>query len=404
MNRQHQFRRLIGLFTLLAGFGEPKAQRFRYTADLDPVPVSGFYAIPVTPPLSSGVKTDFSDLRIKDDKGKPVPYLLESALPELYEERYQAMRIRTNAVDDSGNNVIIVDNSPGVRLDGFRLLFQNAAVSRTIDLAGSNDTARWFSIVENIGLQRRFVQDSDSFSEQLSFPLSSCRYFRVFIRNGRNKPLKVLSADRLLGNFKLAPLVSISNPPPEFNSKDSAGITTLTLRNPMHYHISAVTIQVSSPRFFQRSLTCYAGGRQAGDFVIKSDSVLHLALPLLNDSLITIQIYNEDNPALEISSVSTQQYAEKIITYLEKSRSYKLEMSSDVATTPHYDLIHFKDSIPANVPSLHFSRIIPLESNPVAAKKDDQNGWLWPCLVFVIIVLGLSAYRLAKDVAEKKSE
>ena len=42
------------------------AQQFQYRSNLDTVTSSGFYAIPITPELSSHLKTDFSDFRIAD--------------------------------------------------------------------------------------------------------------------------------------------------------------------------------------------------------------------------------------------------------------------------------------------------------------------------------------------------
>ena len=60
-----------------------QGQSFRNKAAIDSVGKAGFYAIGVTPSLSSHVKTDFSDLRIADENANPVPYVLKSNIPLL---------------------------------------------------------------------------------------------------------------------------------------------------------------------------------------------------------------------------------------------------------------------------------------------------------------------------------
>lgn len=113
-----------------------------------------------------------------------------------------------------------------------------------------------------------------------------------------------------------------------------------------------------------------------------------------------IKIYNDDSPPLEIAEVSTAQNAERIITYLETGKSYNLEMASSNATSPHYDLVSFKDSIPRKLKEIGFSNISNRSSGSALSNRNFRQVWLWPTLIFVLIVLGLFTYRLAKDVAK----
>jgi hypothetical protein len=389
------------LFLLVLFYGYASAQSYKNKAKIDSVSQSGFYAIHVTPALSSLVKTDFSDLRIIDNKGNPIPYLLGSDIPMLDSARFMPLKILKNFVSDSGQSILIIENIPDGKMDGFYIRMKNAAVSRTISLSGSNDAIKWYSIVENIDLEKRFIQDHDSFQEFISLPLSSYRYFSVIIYNGKNDPLDIISAQKRIQTIPAEKYDLVKNPSNSFTSKDSSKITWLAVDNSRKFHISNVLFQVKTPRFYKRQVDVIVGGILAGNFIISSDSVVNLNLPAFNDSVFTIKIYNEDNPPLEITDLSTAQNDERIITYLESGKTYEFEMTSADASFPHYDLVSFKDSIPKEIKEIGFSGISNIPSVVKVSDSYFKQAWLWPALIFALIVLCLFTYRLTKDVAKR---
>lgn len=144
-----------------------------------------------------------------------------------------------------------------------------------------------------------------------------------------------------------------------------------------------------------------AGDFLVGNFTISSDSLIRFSLPMLNDSLITIQIYNEDNPPLDISSITTAQDAEQIIAWLDSGKSYQLDMMSADAQPPRYDLVNFKDSIPENIKQIGVSHMVNISApRTVAPLVLFKNSWLWGILAFVLVVLALFTIRLTKEVGK----
>jgi hypothetical protein len=389
------------LFFLVFFYGYAGAQSYKNKAHIDSIKQSGFYAINVTPELSSLIKIDFSDLRIMDNKGNPIPYLLENDIPILDSGFFESLKILKNIVNDSGQNVLIIENASGEKIDGFYIRMKNAAVSRTISLSGSDEESKWYSIVENLSLEKRFIQNHDSFQEYISFPLSSYKYFRVIIYNGRNDPLDILSVQKRNQTRPTAKYDLLKNPSNSFVRKDSGKITWLTVDNARNFHISNVLFQVKSPRFYKRQVDVVVDGITVGNFIISSDTVVNLNLPVFNDSIFAIKIYNEDNPPMEIVALYTAQNAEKIITYLESGKSYDLEMTNANAISPQYDLVSFKDSIPKEVNEIGFSDIRNSSSVVTVNNSSFIQIWLWPTLTFVLIVLGLFTYSLIKDVAKR---
>jgi hypothetical protein len=387
------------IWILMGGYA--RAQTFQHTARIDSVDHSGFYAIHITPALSTLMKADFSDLRIKDSSGNPVPYLMGTEISWKDSSQFAQLKIVENAVNDSGQTVLVVENNPNEMLDAFYIRIKNAAVSRSINLSGSKDGTQWYSIIENVNFEKRFIQDHDSFLENISFPSSSYSYYRIIIYNGKNDPLDIISVQKRIQNEHQVVNTVIQNPPAYFVRKDSSKITWLTVDNSAKYHISNVLIKVKSPRFYKRQVDVLVGGGLAGNFLISSDSLVQLSLPLFNDSVFAVKIYNEDNAPLVITGISTGQNPEDIITYLEAGKTYQLEMTSAFAAKPHFDLLNFRDSIPKDIKGIGLSNIVNNSSVKGVNNGDIRPFWLWPVLTFVLVVLGLFSYRLIKDMSKK---
>ena len=98
------------LFLLALYCTDAKAQTFRNMALIDSVQQAGFYRIIITSELSSLLKIDFSDLRIADAKDNPVPYVVRSKMQEEKLDSLVELKIVENTINDSGKNILIVEN------------------------------------------------------------------------------------------------------------------------------------------------------------------------------------------------------------------------------------------------------------------------------------------------------
>jgi len=217
------------------------------------------------------LKTDFRDLRIRDKTDNPVPWLAASNLPMLRPDLLKSLDIVQNTTTDSGQSMIIIRNDLKDKIDGFYIRFRNAAVSRTINLSGSHDGNKWYSIIENVSLERRFIQDRDSFLENISFPLSSYTFYRVIIYNGKNDPLDILSVQKRISRDLPAPHALVENPPVTFIRKDSNKVSRIRVENPHRFHISHLGMQVKAPRYFKRQVDILAGNLLVGNFTVSSE-------------------------------------------------------------------------------------------------------------------------------------
>ncbi|MEP7144660.1 MAG: hypothetical protein ABI707_17390, partial [Ferruginibacter sp.] len=73
----HPGKILIALYIICGSPFLAFAQQFNYTAELDTVASTGFYAITISPQLSAYIKTDLADIRIADKNKQWVPHILQ---------------------------------------------------------------------------------------------------------------------------------------------------------------------------------------------------------------------------------------------------------------------------------------------------------------------------------------
>jgi hypothetical protein len=380
-----------------------EAQQFKNKAAIDIVAKAGFYSLPITPELSSYVKTDFGDLRILDEKGNAVPYIIKSSLPLIKPAEYKPLEILSNEWSDSGRNIVIIENNSSEKISDFLLKIKNASVSRTIDLSGSDDKLHWFSITENGLLEKKFITDDDSYMEDIEFPLSSYHYFRLTIYNGKNDPLNIISAGRYSGEVIKSATLVVANPFLKYAQKDSSDhISYITIFNPKLYHVGYISLYVKGPKFFKRNVDIVAKHESIGNFCISSDSVFNFYLPAFKDSAFEIRIENGDNPPLAITSVVTGQETKKAIAYLEANAHYILALNNDSISAPKYDLQDFKDSISPDVPELKISNVELITKKETVENKNIFNqAWIWPVMFFVLLLLTFFTLKLLKDVSKK---
>ncbi len=379
------------------------AQDYHNQSAIDKVDKAGFYSIAITPSMSRLIKKDFSDIRIVDDNSNPVPYILQSKVAALKPNAFKQFPIIRNEVVDSGKSEVVVENESIEMISSVALHIKNTEVNRTIDVSGTNDLPHWFTIVENLNIGRNNPVGDDSYMENISLPVTHYRYLKFTIYNGKNDPLNIVGVGMYMTPTNSRPGNLILNPTLQHTRKDSANkISYITINNPDRFHIDHMMLKIRGPKFFKRPLDISSPGQLLGNFLIASDSISQFALPMCNDSVFFVRIYNEDNPPLNIDSIFTFQSEEKIIAYFEPGKNYHLQLTNSGASAPRYDLDNFKDKIPPDVPELKLAAFSPMAAPAIQKSKDIfTQVWIWPVMVTVLLVLILFTVRLVKDLRNK---
>ena len=380
------------------------AQNFTIKAKLQPVTETGFYSIHISPQLSSYTTIDYSDLRIADDKDQFVPYIITSKKPAFVSLNYKKLPVVKNELTDSGRSVLIIENEKQSKISSLALLIRNAAVNRSASISGSDDSKQWFTISENINFENQTSNDTDKYVQTINFPTSSYRFFKIIIDNRNNNPLNIIEAGSYMNIDHKEQEDIVANPSPYFIEADSSDKNTyINVHQNAAYHIEKISLQIESPKFFERDLDIINKQGISG-FKIKSNSNSGFNPTAFNDRDWNIKIYNGDNPPLKIKSITLQQQSQNIIAYLQAGKNYHLLMHDSAAIKPVYDLQQFADSIPSNPPQL---KIISFETiNPASGVSKNKmiisSTWIWVLIIAVLVVLGFVTYRLTKEMSKKE--
>jgi len=297
--------------------------------------------------------------------------------------------------------VLIISNDLQQKINELILTIRNTSVSRYANISGSDDGVHWYTIQENVLLDNIANTDGDKFLQHLHFSVSSYKYFKIGIANGKNDPLNIINAGWYLADDNYLTVSTTANPSPSFLQKDSAGISYIFVTSRMPFHTDRIYLRVQAPRFFKRAVEVIILNRSLQHFDISSDSIFVFDVPLFKTTQWQIKIYNGDNPPVKVVAVETSATAKEVITYLETGHHYSLLLSSDSATMPLYDLENFKDSI-TTARVINISDIKPLATTTTTDKNIFKKNWLWPILISILVLVIFFTWKLSKEVEHKK--
>lgn len=384
-----------------------QAQHFQYQSTLDKVQQTGFYSIPVSPKLSAHTQVDFRDVRILDDKGKQVPYIVRNRKPKWQPSLFHSFPIIENKLDDSGRSLIEIRKDVNYSIASLSLIIRNAAVSRSASLSGSNDGKNWFIISEKISINNSYETGADSSVQSIEFPSSAYNYFRLVIDNQKSDPLNINS----IGYYPNLEYKSVNpyvqNPQLQFVQTDSSDeFSYIKVVQQDAYPVAQLSFKINGPKYFARSfavlLTATDRKRrtylnEVASFSVASVANFQTAVPVFKQKEFYISIHNGDNPPLQIQSINTAQEYHELVAWLEKGKNYKLVMDAEDATAPNYDLQQFSDSIPLNIAVLNSREIAPVEDGNTPSSDTFPRMYIWLIMIGVVALLGLLTWKLTAE-------
>jgi hypothetical protein len=124
-------------------------------------------------------------------------------------------------------------------------------------------------------------------------------------------------------------------------------------------------------------------------------------LPQLFEKEITIEIDNQDNPALEITSIDLAQLPVYLVADLKTNQNYTLKTGNATLSAPSYDLANNANS---NLPTASFSELNTIE-NQHSTQNTNTSFWqnkyfLWFCIAAAGLVTFYFSASLLKDMKQ----
>ncbi|MDP9956462.1 hypothetical protein J2X97_002121 [Epilithonimonas hungarica] len=399
-------KKLISLIPILiASFSLAQS----YQGKINKVSENGLHQILLSPEVRSASQNNIDYLRIFDAKNNEVPYVIYEGKSSNFSSNNFTIISKT-AVPNVATSIII-SNENALNLDHLTLKIANTDVDKKYNISGSNDQKEWFGLVINqkvIGLN----DAGENFVERdFAFPLNNYKFLKIDFIDKNSLPINILGASLEESHSVNQSKTELKNftQKIETDKKQKQTRITITFANPQvidrigfdisspSYFLRDARILINKSRVYKKSTENYVENISA--FQLNSKSKNRFDVQSFFAKEFTIEIDNQDNPALEIKKISLFQSPVSILTDLKSNENYTLKIDS-TWSAPQYDLANSGIDFNQNYPVATISNLEKLEqakSNEEAKTFWQTPLFMWICIVLAVAIIGYFAVGLVKD-------
>lgn len=400
---------------LLFSYGAPAwAQSFKAEAPLQSPPRDGFYRILISPAIGSHLNGDLTDIRIFNNKNREVPYLLEKESASRQAEHFIAYDIISKKSKSHCCTELILQNEKRTPINNIQLIIKNAEAWREASLLGSDDQQQWYAIKDHFVLRAPVNSSATQQLEIVDFPWSNYEFYLLKIKDSVNAPLNIIKAGyyetkSLNGNYtSLDVRTTASDSISQKKTFVRIQLSGLQLVDKMEFDVSGAKYYRRNATLLEKRTRISKKGklteyyRPVLNFELTSSRTTIIEPKDLRGQEFLIEIQNEDNPPLSISSVKVFQLNRYLTAWLSGESNYAIKFGAPRLKEPVYDLAFFKDSIPDQIELLHPGKVSTLEQTAAAKSETlfSNKNIIWLAIIAVMIVLGLMSAKLAREAAK----
>ncbi len=387
------------------------AQEFIGESTLPEIHTDGFYRVELRPQLTQWLAPDFHTVRVVDEAGKEIPYIVEETAV-VHETKFVEYPVVEKTNKKNCCTTLIFENNTRSQLSNLMLRIRNAEVRKSASLSGSDDREQWYALKENFSLD--YIEGATGTSEIriVNFPLSEYAYYRLEIDDSASLPLNILQVG-FNENYTATPSYhSITDVTITVADSVQLKRTYCTIKFDSTQWVDQLYLAASGMPFFKRRASLYEvnhfkskkGVEQtstqylsAFEIVSSGPTLLNLKGSLAKEWLIIIE--NDDNPSLTIDSLSVSQLKRYLVTYLKQNGDYKIKVGNGLSK-PVYDLEYFKSSIPGQAAIITPAVFTPYKTPQKSVQSSsffNSTLWIWVAIAGVVVVLGIMSMRMIKE-------
>jgi hypothetical protein len=394
------------------------AQRFVAEAALPPVTQNGFYRLAISPEMIGYTKSDFSNLRIYDDKNKEVPYLLSEESPVFSTSQFVEYPLLENSHEPGCCTELVISNKNRKPLTNVSLVIRNAETFKSATLRGSDDQKKWYALKERFYLNAIRGVGETYEVRIVDFPLSNYAYLSITINDSTTAPLNVIKAgyydtNEVVGHYtEIQPARLLTLP-----STSAQKETTLVISFDGERLVDKLDFTLTGPKFYYRNASVFVPrtmldlkNKRIKRNVLISEAEFtsthqtSLNFPAVKTSEFIIKVQNEDNPELNFKSVKAYQLNRYMVALLSPDMRYSIKIGNDSTVAPRYDLQYFRDSIPLSPPQVHHGKLNVIKRSEPAKESTTfftSKIFIWSAIIVVISVLAFMSIKMVKETSGK---
>lgn len=366
--------------------------------------------------LYGKVKSNFSDVRIfsiNSNDSSEVPYWIESTEQAPILEKIQFDILNTTHNGDG--YYFTFETKDDNAINQLDVKFKEKNYDWNVQLEGSEDQSKWFTIVDNYRLLSIQNEKANYAFNTINFSNVKYRYFRLLVKT---KMEVVLDEVSLLKSVEQKnTLVDYANPHYSVNTNPKEKQTKINIDLPFLMPVSAIQLFIKKDYNFFRTVSAYYVSDSfktekgweydyvplySGAVNSKENNILSFNNTIVQKLIVNLE--NADNRPLTIDSVKVGGYPYRLIGYfVDSTAKFVLRYGYTSLAAPQYDIEHFKNELPNNIPTLTLGdETKNFAQNDKVEKSIPLNKiWLWVVMVVLILLLGFFAFKMMKKTEDK---
>lgn len=366
---------------------------------------SGWHAVVVPADMFGQIQSDYRDLRllrIVDSDTVEIPYFVRTLQAE---ERVETADIHTfNQSTRDGVLYVSFKNEPGRKINRVELHFKERNYDARLTIEGSNDQREWFTLRE--GVRVLAIHESGIDYEQNAFALPEHQF--EFVRIGISSPKKLTLTHADL-QYLLRKEGTVHEIPLKWEVKEDKKAQRTVVDITLQYAVpvSEVSFSVNHDLDFYRTFNLEAvldSAKTDDGWKLYYTDAAYGYLTSVDSNAFSIElvrakkwrmiIHNQDNEPLRIASVRAVFPQAELVCRLSPG-TYTLLYGNDHLRAPNYDIVHFKENVPAKLATV--SPGDEQHVDEIAAPSRalfNSKWWLWVILVAVVGTMGFFTLKM----------
>lgn len=398
------------ILSLFAFCPDAKAQQIQAKVTTNE---SGYNTITVPQEFRAKMANDIGMLRIKDSQKNEIPFILKPQETNLLYFSPIAYQQEKNATDST--ETYFIDNKTKKKNNGYILQIVNSTDNKKYRVEGSDDMQNWFGIVNNGILTDLTDQDQTFTNKSIQFPLVDYRYVRIILDNKNSPAIRILGIGEMKNNQTPLQLEKIREISYQITNNRGDKTTLINVKKDLWTPIDYFQIHISSPKQYYRTVSTYFENENSNanknnvkpkrivreQLYFRTNSGDMYALNELYPRNFLIEIDNEDNPPLQIDSISFYQTPIQLVAELANKQEYSLQVDSGWSA-PNYDLSKIDLDLPPNIPSADVKEIKSINVSSTSQNKDYGNFILIVCSALGVLLVFYFGRGLIRDLNKEK--